>query len=64
MTGNGLCPHDNEKLSGYIDGVLTQGDAQRVRLHLDHLRERYASPLAGRQRDAQPRHSIRTGSVA
>ncbi|MGI9205740.1 MAG: anti-sigma factor family protein [Woeseiaceae bacterium] len=28
-------PHVGELLSGYVDGELTQQDAQRVRLHID-----------------------------
>jgi predicted anti-sigma-YlaC factor YlaD len=29
------CPQIGEMLSGYIDGELTQGDRQRVELHMD-----------------------------
>ena len=30
---------DQATLSGYLDGELTQGDEQRVRLHLEHCAE-------------------------
>jgi predicted anti-sigma-YlaC factor YlaD len=30
---------DEATLSGYLDGELTQGDEQRVRLHLEHCAE-------------------------
>ena len=30
---------DEAMLSGYLDGELTQGDEQRVRLHLEHCAE-------------------------
>ena len=35
LADGGLCPHGDEMLSGYIDGMLTQGDRQRVQLRLE-----------------------------
>jgi len=32
-------PFDEALLSGYVDGELTQGDAQRVRVHLEQCAE-------------------------
>lgn len=35
QSNGAACGRQNEELSGYLDGMLTQGDAQRVRLHLE-----------------------------
>ena len=35
MTGNCQRPFDEALLTGYLDGVLTQEEEQRVRLHLE-----------------------------
>ncbi len=35
LADGGPCPYGDEMLTGYIDGVLTQGDRQRVQLRLE-----------------------------